>query len=48
MNLARLLPFVFMFMFACKSPERSNQSYTAFTGANIIDGSGAGPTAATA
>lgn len=43
MNLARLLPFVFMFMFACKSPERSNQSYTAFTGANIIDGSGASP-----
>lgn len=43
MNIVRLLPLLFIFMFACKSREHANQSYTAFTGANIIDGSGADP-----
>lgn len=43
MNLVSLLPFLLILMFACKSRELANQSYTAFTGANLIDGSGAGP-----
>ena len=30
-------------MFACKSVEHSGEPYTAFTGATIIDGSGADP-----
>lgn len=43
MNIIRLLPLLFVFALACTSREQTSQPYTAFTGANIIDGSGAGP-----
>lgn len=43
MNIARFLPLLLIFMFACKSAEHSAEPYTAFTGATLIDGSGADP-----
>ena len=39
----RLLPILFIFVLACKTPEPAQSSYKAFTGARIIDGSGADP-----
>lgn len=41
MYVIRLLPL--LLLLACKSGQLANQSYTAFTGATIIDGSGAQP-----
>lgn len=43
MNLVRLLPLLFIAAMACKRPEPKNQSYDAYTGATIIDGSGSTP-----
>jgi imidazolonepropionase-like amidohydrolase len=43
MNLVRLLPLLFIAAMACKRPEQTNQSYTAYTGATIIDGNGSTP-----
>lgn len=43
MNLVRLLPLLFIAAMACKRPEQTNQSFTAYTGATIIDGSGSTP-----
>lgn len=43
MNIIRLLPLLFVLALACTSREQTSQPYTAFTGANIIDGSGADP-----
>jgi len=42
MNITRLLPLLFIFLIACKSSEPVGP-FTAFTGATIIDGSGAPP-----
>lgn len=43
MHLAKLLPFILLGLFACKTQENPNQSYVAFTGATIIDGQGGDP-----
>jgi imidazolonepropionase-like amidohydrolase len=43
MNLHRFWIFSLVFMAGCKTAERIPSSYTAFTGATIIDGSGAAP-----
>jgi imidazolonepropionase-like amidohydrolase len=43
MNLVRLLPLLFIAAMACKRPEQTSQSFTAYTGATIIDGSGSTP-----
>jgi imidazolonepropionase-like amidohydrolase len=43
MNLIKCLPLLLLVVFACKSTEQARQPYTAFTGATIIDGSGADP-----
>ncbi|AYB31831.1 amidohydrolase family protein [Chryseolinea soli] len=43
MNLVRLLPLLFLALMACKRPEQTNQSFTAYTGATIIDGNGSNP-----
>ena len=43
MNLVRLLPLLFIALMACKRPEQTNQSFTAYTGATIIDGNGSNP-----
>lgn len=39
----KLLPLLFLIIFSCKSQEKSSQSYTAFTGATLIDGQGGEP-----
>lgn len=43
MNIGRLFPLLFVFIFSCNSREPTNQVYTAYTGATIIDGSGNEP-----
>ncbi|HEY5747900.1 MAG TPA: amidohydrolase family protein [Chryseolinea sp.] len=43
MNLVRLLPLLFLAAMACKRPEQTSQSFTAYTGATIIDGNGSTP-----
>ena len=43
MNMAKFFLLVLFFVFACKINKGVCQSYTAFTGATIIDGSGATP-----
>ncbi|MEX2235085.1 MAG: amidohydrolase family protein [Cyclobacteriaceae bacterium] len=44
MRLIRIVPLLFMiFVFGCKTTENIKSPYTAFTGATIIDGSGADP-----
>jgi imidazolonepropionase-like amidohydrolase len=43
MNIVKLIPLLFLGICACKSRELDIQSYTAFTGATIIDGSGSTP-----
>jgi len=39
----RIFPLLLVCLIACKSSEHTTTSYTAFTGATIIDGSGAPP-----
>lgn len=39
----RLFPLLFIFVFACATREHHDQSYTVFSGATIIDGSGSEP-----
>lgn len=41
--LNKILPLLFLTIISCKSQEAANQSYTAFTGATLIDGSGGKP-----
>ena len=43
MNLVKFLPVILLLVTACKSNEHEGQSYTAFTGATLIDGSGSEP-----
>lgn len=43
MHLLRFLPLLFLGVLACKSQERITGTYTAFTGATIIDGRGGTP-----
>src|SRR5688572_23068546 len=43
MKISLILLSVFMLLIGCRNAEKTQSSYTAFTGANIIDGSGAQP-----
>ena len=43
MDIFRLIPALAIVLFSCQYQESSDSSYTAFTGATIIDGSGADP-----
>ncbi len=44
MNISnKILPLLFLTIISCKGQEAANQSYTAFTGATLIDGSGGEP-----
>lgn len=43
MKIIRLFPVLLVIVLACNSPQPAGQPYTAFTGATIIDGSGANP-----
>lgn len=43
MKLVKFLPLILLLVIACKNREQEGHSYTAFTGATIIDGSGGEP-----
>lgn len=43
MNTVKLLSCFFLFLFACERSERSSAQYTAFIGADIVDGTGSAP-----
>ncbi|MBL0740936.1 amidohydrolase family protein [Chryseolinea lacunae] len=43
MNIQKILPLLFVLALACKSRGPEGESFTAYTGATIIDGSGAAP-----
>lgn len=43
MDILRLLPAFLILLFSCHTPPADTSSYTAFVGANLIDGSGSSP-----
>src|SRR5690606_15794331 len=43
MNIFRLMPALVFVLLSCQNKDSADSSYTAFTGASIIDGSGSDP-----